>query len=40
MGEVIQSSSVDGVVSNFKIYNYCKTDFLDATTNTEEEKVK
>ena len=39
MGEVIQSSSVDGVVSNFKIYNYCKTDFSDALENSEEENV-
>ena len=39
VGGVIQSSSVDGVVSNFKIYNYCKTDFSGALQNIEEGNV-
>jgi hypothetical protein len=37
MGDsVYDSSSVDGVVSNLKIYNYCKTDFDDSLNNYEE----
>lgn len=30
---VIQSSSVDAVISNLKIFNYCKTDFTDSINN-------
>lgn len=30
-----KSSSVDGVVSNIKIYNYCKTDFKDFLTSAD-----
>lgn len=29
-------SSLDGVVSNLKIYNYCKTDFEDSLNNYEQ----
>ena len=39
VGGVTQSSSVDGVVSNFKIYNYCKTNFSGAMQNIEEGNV-
>ena len=39
VGGITQSSSVDGVVSNFKIYNYCKTNFSGALENIEEENV-
>ena len=31
----IKSSSVDAVVSNFKIYNYCKNDFINSMTTVD-----
>jgi len=31
----IKSSSVDAVVSNFKIYNYCKNDFISSMTTVD-----
>jgi hypothetical protein len=33
--ESFRSSSMDGVISYFKIYNYCKTDFSDSVANAE-----
>jgi len=38
--DVFESSSVDGVVSDFKIHNYCKTDFSDSLAGTEEVREK
>jgi len=37
--EAFPSGSIDGVVSNFKIYNYCKTDFADSIGNYEVPKT-
>jgi hypothetical protein len=33
----LEASAVDGVVSNLRIYNYCKTDFTDSMNNTFSE---
>lgn len=38
--ESFNVSSFDGVVSNFKIYNYCKTDFSDSLANYEVDVTK
>ena len=34
-GSITRASAVDGVVSNLKIYNYCKTDFSDSIGSSE-----
>ncbi len=33
----MESSSIDGVISDLKIYNYCKTDFYDSMENIESD---
>ncbi len=33
----LETSSIDGVVSDLRIYNYCKTDFTDSLTNISDE---
>lgn len=38
--EAFPSSSVDGVLSNYKIYNYCKTDFTDSLANYSVQQPK
>ena len=36
VGKTHETGSVDGVISNFKIYNYCKTDFYDSISGRED----
>jgi homoserine acetyltransferase len=36
-GFIPKSSSVDGVISNIKIHNYCKTDFRDSIRSADIE---
>jgi len=33
----LKTTSVDGVISNLRIYNYCKSDFTDSMNNTFSE---
>jgi len=36
VGTYIETSSVDAVISDFKIYNYCKTDFYNSMRNVAD----